>query len=47
MDYKRECKNVVREKKNISVTAPTGIAAINVNGVILSIWGGFGLAEYY
>lgn len=29
------------------VTAPTGIAAINVDGVTIHSWGGFGLGEYY
>jgi len=29
------------------VTASSGIAAINVNGVTIHSWGGFGLGEYY
>ena len=28
-------------------TAPTGIAAINVNGMTIHSWGGFGIGEYY
>jgi hypothetical protein len=35
------------KKKVIHVTAPTGIAAINVNGRTIHSWGGFGLGEYY
>ena len=29
------------------VTAPTGMAAINVNGTTIHRWGGFGLGQYY
>lgn len=35
------------EQKNLYVTASTGIAAIQSNGVTLNSWGGFGLGEYY
>jgi len=33
--------------KNVFVTAPTGVAAINVNGTTIHRWGGFGMGEYY
>lgn len=35
------------QNKIMHVTAPTGIAAINVNGTTIHSWGGFGLGEYY
>ena len=35
-----------RSRKKIHITAPTGIAAINVNGRTIHSWGGFGLGEY-
>jgi predicted GTPase len=33
--------------KTIHVTAPTGVAAINVNGTTINAWGGYGLGTYY
>lgn len=39
--------NCRHENQVIHVTAPTGIAAINVNGITIHAWGGFGLGEYY
>jgi hypothetical protein len=35
-----------RSRKKIHITAPTGIAAINVNGRTIHSWGGFGYGEY-
>jgi len=45
-------KSLQRGKKNhlgkkVHVTAPTGIAAINVDGTTIHRWGGFGLGHYY
>ena len=37
----------VLSHKVLYVTAPTGIAAINVNGMTFHSWGGFGIGEYY
>lgn len=36
----------VAENKVIHVTAPTGIAAINVEGTTVNSWGGFGLGSH-
>eukprot|EP00578_Thalassiosira_sp_NH16_P025797 CAMPEP_0181085794 /NCGR_PEP_ID=MMETSP1071-20121207/5412_1 /TAXON_ID=35127 /ORGANISM="Thalassiosira sp., Strain NH16" /LENGTH=944 /DNA_ID=CAMNT_0023167605 /DNA_START=1750 /DNA_END=4584 /DNA_ORIENTATION=- len=33
--------------KNMSVVAPTGVAAINVNGMTVHAWGGFGIGDHY
>eukprot|EP00957_Ditylum_brightwellii_P200525 15287167-Ditylum_brightwellii.AAC.1 len=33
--------------KVVHVTAPTGMAAINVDGTTIHRWGGFGVGEYY
>ena len=38
----QQYKNV---EKILHITAPTGIAAINVNGVTIHFWGGFGKGE--
>ena len=35
------------QKKTFHMTAPTGIAAINVDGITIHRWAGFGLGEYY
>ena len=35
------------QNKTIYVTAPSGIAAINVNGCTINTYGGFHLGEYY
>jgi DNA replication protein DnaC len=40
-------KIVERLERRLHVTAPTGIAAINVKGTTIHKWGGFGLGEYY
>lgn len=37
----------ITQKKNLHVTAPTGIAAIQSNGVTINSWGKFGIGEYY
>eukprot|EP00979_Chaetoceros_neogracilis_P011119 scaffold2695_cov256-Chaetoceros_neogracile.AAC.1 len=36
-----------QQQKTMHVTASSGIAAINVNGVTIHSWGGFGIGEYY
>jgi len=36
-----------RKNKQVHVTAPTGIAAVNVGGCTIHSWAGFGLGEYY
>lgn len=36
-----------KQEKVVHVTAPTGMAAINVNGSTIHRWGGFGLGQYY
>ena len=33
--------------KTVHITAPTGIAAINIHGQTIHSWGGFQLGEYY
>ena len=40
----QECE---KQNKIIHVTAPTGIAAINVNGETIHSWGGFSIGEKY
>ena len=35
------------ENMTIHATAPSGIAAMNVNGCTINTWGGFRLGEYY
>ena len=36
-----------KDNKIIHVTAPTGIAAINVGGITINSWGNYQLGEYY
>ncbi len=36
-----------QQNKVIHVTAPTGIAAIHVDGITIHSWGGFGIGDYY
>lgn len=36
-----------RRNKQVHVTAPTGIAAVNVGGCTIHSWAGFGLGAYY
>jgi len=43
---KQIVKHCVETNKVIHVTAPTGIAAINVNGTTINSWGKFGKGEY-
>lgn len=40
-------KQLRKQDKVVHVTAPTGMAAINVNGITIHRWGGFGLGQYY
>ena len=38
---------LLRSGRCVHVTAPTGMAAINVHGTTIHRWGGFGLGQYY
>lgn len=40
-------KELNRRNKLVYVTAPTGIAAVNVGGCTIHSWAGFGLGEHY
>jgi ATP-dependent DNA helicase PIF1 len=40
-------KEINRRNKLVFVTAPTGIAAVNVGGCTIHSWAGFGLGEHY
>ena len=40
-------KQLRKQDKVVHVTAPTGMAAINVDGTTIHRWGGFGLGQYY
>ena len=44
---RRIVEGLGRAGKRIHVTAPTGIAAINVDGVTIHSWGNFRLGEHY
>ena len=44
---KQLVKSFHEKSEVIHVTAPTGIAAININGVTIHSWGQFRLGEYY
>jgi DNA replication protein DnaC len=43
---KRIIEDFTKNKKIIFATAPTGIAAINVDGMTLHNWGRFNLGQY-
>ena len=44
---KRIVKSFAEDCKTIFVTAPTGIAAINIGGMTINHWGRFELGQYY
>jgi hypothetical protein len=44
---KRIVEALNKERKTVHVTAPTGMAAINVDGTTIHRWGGFGLGDHY
>ena len=35
------------QNKHMWVVAPTGVAAINVDGITVRKWGGFGIGSHY
>lgn len=44
---KQMVKVLRKDNKTVHVTAPTGMAAININGTTINRWGGYGLGNTY